>query len=115
MFTHVDKRRGTKILPKLSSQLKWQKNYFPINGYDADFCFIIPMGWTPLVAVSRELSVFLVVGMWTSTSGSASVSCRHLWTGGGGKTLTFLVDVVSGLPVPLDLSFVQGGPSPMRP
>jgi len=26
---------------------------------------------------------------------------------GGGKTLTFLVDVVSGLPVSLDLSFVS--------
>src|SRR6218665_5307 len=61
----------------------------------------------PGIPVSRELSVFHVVGMWTSTSGSASVSCRHMWTRGGGKTITFLVDVVSGLPVSLDLSFVS--------
>jgi len=46
---------------------------------------------------------------WACGRPLAGVHQSHVDTcgQGGGKTLTFLVDVVSGLPVSLDLSFVS--------
>src|SRR6218665_2002861 len=98
MFTHVDKRRGKtltfiysilhsppKILPKLSSQLKWQKNYFPINGYDADFCFIIPMGWTPLVYLFQESYLYFM--SWACGRPLAGVHQSHVDTCGQGEVV----------------------------
>jgi len=35
--------------------------FLPWEGYDEDFCFILPMGWTPLVMGVQFLQLFNVL------------------------------------------------------